>query len=117
MQALKDYKTDMIIKQLNTQKEVEKARKNRTECLERDSIRQMAMMNTQKGGFQLENYKSLTPEEGEGKKTKDIQKENEYRNKMAAMIFSLPLFENGPVSSAFFIASSARTACNFAHRF
>lgn len=89
MQALKDYKTDMIIKQLNTQKEVEKARKNRTECLERDSIRQMAMMNTQKGGFQLENYKSLTPEEGEGKKTKDIQKENEYRNKMAAIDFTV----------------------------
>ena len=89
MQALKNYKTNMIIKQLNTQKEVEKARKSRTECLERDSIRQMAMMNTKKGGFQLENYKSLTPEESEGKKPKDIQKENEYRNKMAAIDFTV----------------------------
>ena len=89
MQALKDYKMKLITKQLHKQEEVNKARKNRTKCLERDSIRQMAMMNTQKGGFQLEKYKSLTPEESKGKKEKDIQKENEEKNKMAAIDFTV----------------------------
>ena len=85
MDALSGYKDELSSKERQMKEEVEKARENRYKCKERDSIRQTAMMDIQKGGFQFERYKALTPEENGGK----INKEDEIRNKMAAIDFTI----------------------------
>ena len=85
MDALSNYKGELSSKERQMKEEVEKAGENRYKCMERDSIRQTAMMDIQKGGFQFERYKALTPEENGGK----INKEDEIKNKMAAIDFTI----------------------------
>lgn len=47
------------------------------------------MKNTQRGGFQLDKYRPLTQEESKNMSKNEIKKENESRNQMAAIDFTI----------------------------
>ncbi len=87
--ALEYYKIQLYGKEEDSQKEVKKAREERFRCLERDSIRQIALQDIQKGGFLFEKYLPMTEEESKGKFQFMINRENERRNKMAAIDFTI----------------------------
>ena len=87
--ALRQYRMQLYSKEADSQKEVEKAREERFRCLERDSIRQIALQDIQKGGFLFEKYLPMTEEESKGKFQSTVDKENKRRNKMAAIDFTI----------------------------
>lgn len=89
MDALNQYKAQLYKKQEETQKNLEDARKEHSQCVEQDTIRQMAMRDVQRGGLLLEKYLPLSQEESKGMTPKKIERENEKRNKMAAIDFTI----------------------------
>ncbi len=89
MGALKVYKAQLYKKQEVTQRHLDDARGEYAHCMAQDTIRQMAMENVQRGGFTLDKYLPMSKEESGEMSSKKIQKENENRNKMAAIDFTI----------------------------
>lgn len=89
MGALNEYKSQLYKKQEVTQRKLDDARKEHAHCMAQDTIRQMAMKNVQRGGLLFEKYLPLSQEESKEMSSKKIQKENEKRNKMAAIDFTI----------------------------
>ena len=87
--ALKQYRTDLMTKQARLNGEVNAARKEHFNFMEKDGIRQLTLMNTQKGGFRFENYRPLTSTDRPGMKDEDILKENVERRQRASIDFAI----------------------------
>ena len=87
--ALDEYKDQLYKKQEVMQRKLDDARKERSDCMAKDTVRQIAMQNVQRGGFKLEKYLPVSQEESKGMTKNGIKRENEKRNKMAAMDFTI----------------------------
>lgn len=87
--ALDEYKDQLYKKQEVMQRKLDDARKERSDCMAKDTVRQIAMQNVHRGGFKLEKYLPVSQEESKGMNKIGIQQENKRRNKMAAMDFTI----------------------------
>ena len=71
------------------QKDVENARKEQYEYMEKDAVRQITMRNTQAGGFDFKNYHPEKIEEGaSNKEKKAAENSNADKRKMASIDFA-----------------------------
>lgn len=87
--ALENYQYQLYKEKNESEHRIDEAREERFQCLEQDAIRRTAMKNTQRGGFQLDKYRPLTQEESKNMSKNEIKKENESRNQMAAIDFTI----------------------------